>query len=73
MPLDDRSHHRSRLFTVRIWAEAVGDGMEQRGRVRDVTSGAFRNFREWSDLTKFLTAQIDEERDGQQSMSEERS
>jgi hypothetical protein len=48
---------RSQLFTVRIRAE----GTEWRGSVRDVASGAFRNFREWSDLTSFLAAQVEEE------------
>jgi hypothetical protein len=53
---------RSRLFTVRIWSELAADRMEQRGSVRDVESGAFRSFRDWSDLTAFLAQQLDEER-----------
>lgn len=52
---------RSRLFTVRIWSEAVGNGLEHRGSARDVESGAFRNFRDWADLTSFLAARMDEE------------
>ncbi len=52
---------RSRLFTVRIWTEAVGGGLEHRGSARDVESGAFRSFREWSELTSFLAARMDEE------------
>ncbi len=52
----------SRLFTVRIWAEPVGDGSEHRGTVRDVARGAHRSFREWWQLTSFLADQLDEPR-----------
>lgn len=52
----------SRLFTVRIWAEPVGDRSEHRGTVRDVASGAHRSFREWSQLTSFLADRLDEHR-----------
>jgi hypothetical protein len=62
MTRDDPPLRRSRLFTVRVWAESVGDGVEHRGRVSDVESGAFRNFRHWSDLSSFLVAQVDEDR-----------
>ncbi len=58
---NDVPQRRSRLFTVRIWSEAVGNGLEHRGSVRDVASGAFRNFREWSDLTSFLADRMEEE------------
>jgi hypothetical protein len=51
---------RSRLFTVRVWAEVVGSTTEQRGLVRDVESGAFCSFRQWSDLSAFLAAQVEE-------------
>jgi hypothetical protein len=47
------------LFTVRIWSDADGDRLE-RGSVHDVATGAFRNFRDWSDLTSFLTDRIEE-------------
>jgi hypothetical protein len=60
MPDDDAVDHRSHLFTVRMWSAPVADGSEHRGSVRDVASGAFRNFREWSDLTSFLAARLDE-------------
>jgi hypothetical protein len=50
----------SRVFTVRIWSEIVGDVIEHRGQVRDVTTGAHRGFRSWSDLTSFLTEQLAE-------------
>jgi hypothetical protein len=52
---------RSRLFAVRLWTEEVTDGREHRGSVRDVTSGAFRSFRDWSDLIAFLTARMDDD------------
>jgi len=59
---DDAADRGSWLFTVRLWREGVGDGTERRGSVRAVDSGAFRNFREWSDLNSFLTDQLDEHR-----------
>jgi len=62
MTTDDESDRGSRLFTVRLWSERVGDGVELRGWVRAVDSGAFRNFREWPDLTSFLAEQLDEHR-----------
>ena len=52
---------RSRLFAVRLWTEEVAGGQEYRGRVRDVTSGAFRGFREWSDLIAFLIARMEDD------------
>ncbi len=51
---------RSHLFTVRLWKEEVTGGSEHRGNVRDVVSGAFRNFRNWSDLAAFMVARIEE-------------
>jgi hypothetical protein len=57
---DDTAETRSRMFTLRMWSEPVKDGTERRGCVRDVASGAFRNFRDWSALTSFLTEQLDE-------------
>lgn len=56
----------SRLFTVRIWTEPAGHGVAQRGSVRDVGTGAFRNFREWSDLTSFIAEQLEEGRSTQE-------
>lgn len=61
MGFADTPNRRSRVFTVRIWAEAVEDGSEHRGSVRNAASGAFCNFRKWSDLTSFLSAQVGEE------------
>jgi hypothetical protein len=34
--------------------------MEYRGNVRDISSGATRNFRTWSDVADFMMAQVDE-------------
>jgi hypothetical protein len=53
---------RSLLFAVRIWKEEIADGEEYRGSVRAITSGAFRGFRDWSDLVTFLTEQMEDER-----------
>jgi hypothetical protein len=62
MTTDDLPVRPSRLFTVRVWTEAMVDVVEHRGSVRDVETGAFRNFREWSDLADFLVAQVKEDR-----------
>jgi hypothetical protein len=51
----------SRLFAVRVWTEAVDGGGEYRGCVRDVITGAFRGFREWSDLVAFLIGRMEED------------
>lgn len=52
---------RPQLFTVRIWTDAEGDRLH-RGSVTDVATGAFHNFRHWSDLTAFLTGRIEDPR-----------
>jgi hypothetical protein len=54
------SRPRSYLFAVRLWQEEVAGGSECRGSVREVTSGAFRNFRDWSELTAFMLGRVDE-------------
>jgi hypothetical protein len=51
---------RSHLFAVRLWREEVAAGPEYRGSVRDVVTGAFRNFRDWSDLAAFMVVRIEE-------------
>ena len=55
---------RSQLFTVRLWKEKVDGGWEYRGSVRDVVSGAFRHFRDWSDLAAFMIERIEENEPG---------
>jgi hypothetical protein len=49
--------HRSHLFTVRLWAEELGDGQtEWRGQVQYVLSGETRYFRDWAALVAFVRA-----------------
>jgi hypothetical protein len=48
------------LFLVRLWRAEVAGGAEYRGSVRDVTSGAWRNFRDWSDAQAFVMEQVEE-------------
>ncbi|GIW04089.1 MAG: hypothetical protein KatS3mg059_0709 [Thermomicrobiales bacterium] len=70
MTLEDhtgREHQRqairqqSRLFTVRLWAEEVTGARAYRGTVQEVRSGAFRSFRNWSDLTSFMIAWMEDD------------
>lgn len=50
---------RSHLFTVRVWAEALGGGrVEWRGQVQHALSGERRYFRVWPALVSFLLALI---------------
>jgi hypothetical protein len=51
----DQLHPRSHLFTVRLWAEDIGDGQtEWRGRVQYVPSGEVHYFRDWPALIAHL-------------------
>lgn len=51
----EQEQHRSYLFTLRLWPEALGDDRtEWRGQVQYVTSGEMRYFRDWSTLVAFL-------------------
>jgi hypothetical protein len=51
--------HRSHLFTVRLWAEELGDGQtEWRGQVQHVLSGETRYFRDWAALVEFVRAML---------------
>jgi hypothetical protein len=52
---------RSHLFAVRLWKEDGAGISEYRGSVRDVVSGAFRGFRDWSDLATFMVERIEED------------
>ena len=48
-------HQASQLFTIRLWAEALGeDHQEIRGKVQHVASGEARHFRDWTTLEAFL-------------------
>ena len=50
-----RTHHRTHLFTIRMWAEVLGDGqIEWRGKVQHVLSGEARYFRAWDTLITCL-------------------
>jgi hypothetical protein len=55
---------RSHLFAVRLWKEEVAGGAEYRGSVRDVVSGAFRSFRDWSDLAAFMIERVEDDEGG---------
>ncbi len=49
-------HRRSRLFTLRLWQEALGEGQaEWRGRAQDINSGAAAYFRDWPGLIAVLS------------------
>ncbi len=49
-------HQRTRLFTLRLWQEELGDGeAEWRGRAQDINSGASAYFRDWPGLVAVLT------------------
>ncbi len=61
---------RSHLFAVRLWKEDVSGGSEYRGSVRDVVSGAFRNFRDWPDLVAFMIEQMEEDENAQAGRTE---
>ena len=61
---------RSYLFAVRLWKEQVAGGSEFRGSVREVTSGASRNFRDWSDLTAFMIERMEEDEPGHRDQRE---
>ncbi len=51
-----RSGH---VFVVRLWKEELASDSDYRGTVRDVMTGAFRGFRDWSDLVAFLVAGLE--------------
>jgi hypothetical protein len=61
---------RSHLFAVRLWKEQVAGGSEYRGSVRDVVSGAFRGFRNWSDLAAFMIERVEEDEPGDRDRQE---
>ena len=51
----DQTQQRTHLFTLRLWAEALGDGqIEWRGKVQHVLSGQTRYFRDWDALIAYL-------------------
>ena len=55
----DQRQHPPLLFTVRLWAEDLGNGQsEWRGRLQHVTSGEASYFRDWSTLIAMLQAML---------------
>ncbi len=51
----DQTQHRTHLFTLRMWAEVLGDGqIEWRGKVQHILSGEARYFRDWSTLIAYM-------------------
>lgn len=61
----------ARLFAVRLWKEELAGGSEYRGSVRDVTTGAFRAFRDWSDLVAFMVARFERHESVRDTRAEE--
>jgi hypothetical protein len=60
----ERQHHRSYLFTVRVWLEDLGDGKKEwRGKVQYISNGETCYFREWPVLLAFLQKQAPDEGD----------
>ena len=63
---NDLGHQRSHLFTLRLWAEPLGEGRsEWRGRVQHVASGETRYFRDWSTLVTLLLEMLPRSSDAQ--------
>lgn len=61
----------ARLFSVRLWKEELAGGSEYRGSVRDVTTDAFRGFRDWSDMVAFMVARLEQDRHARGMRAEE--
>lgn len=62
---------RARLFTVRLWKEELGEGSGSRGTVRDVSTQAFRAFRDFSDLVAFIAARMEQNDSARYGRAEE--
>lgn len=57
--MDRGQRHQSHLFTVRLWAEDLGDGRaEWRGKVERVMSGEAHYFRDWQTLISLLVTML---------------
>jgi hypothetical protein len=59
-----RASRHAMLFAVRLWREEAAGRPEYRGSARDVVSGAFCSFRDWSDLAAFMVARLEEREAG---------
>ena len=56
---EEKGPNDSTLFTVRIWRYEPKQGsLLWRGKVQDVSSGAWRYFHNWDDLVGFLNGKI---------------
>ena len=54
-------HPKTHLFTVRLWAEALGPGQEEvRMQVKHVRSGETRYFRDGGLLLTYLLTKVQE-------------
>ena len=60
----DKRYGNSELFIIRLWMEELGEGVDYRGQVKHVVSGATCHFREWPDLETFLIGTLDEHKRG---------
>lgn len=60
----------SHLFTVRLWKQEVTGGLEYHGSVREVTSGAFRTFRDWPELVAFMVDRLEDEESARSGRAE---
>jgi hypothetical protein len=50
----------SRLFTIRLWQEELGEGQcEWRGRAQDISTGNAAYFRDWQGLVSVLTRLVE--------------
>jgi hypothetical protein len=57
--VQNQSFPHSYLFTLRIWAEEIGDNKQEwRGRVQHVPSGETQYFREWQSLVAHLQTML---------------
>ena len=59
-----------RLFAVRLWREQLAGPAEYRGTVREVTTDAFRGFRDWSDLVAFMVARLQQHESAREGRAE---
>lgn len=59
--VERRAKPAARLFAVRLWKEELAGGSEYRGSVREVTTDAFRGFRDWSDLVAFMVSRLEQD------------
>jgi hypothetical protein len=50
-----RGRRNSHLFTVRVWAEQLGEGQaEWRGKIQSIPGGEVHYFRDWTTLVTLL-------------------